>query len=145
MQYQNVHSQMPKEYEKISRWRCDSTHYLVAQLALDPGSGIIGVAVKVVQVVGHNKRTRTILCADRVGLVAVVAEDIGPLVHGCEGCSHARVVGGDVGTVQDIVGLVCNVSGVTEESNGGDWNSCQYCINDKFEVSNLLMLPGAEL
>lgn len=92
--------------------------FLVAENVLDPASGIVRVEVEVVQVLVDIERTGAASSADGVGVVAVRSHDASELVHAVERVGGTGVRGANIGAVKDIVWLVGNVSGVTEDGDG---------------------------
>jgi hypothetical protein len=90
---------------------------LVAKDVLDPTGGIVGVKVEVVEVVVNIEGTRAGSSADGVRGIAVRSHDARELVQAVERVGVAGVVAADRGTAEDIVGLVGNVSVVTEEED----------------------------
>lgn len=97
---------------------------LGANLALDPGCRIVGVAVEVVEMVLNDKRTWSLEGADWVGLVAVVANHARELVHACELVWVAGVVGVVGRSVEHVICLISYMPGITKQGDSGDYRDC---------------------
>jgi hypothetical protein len=106
-----------RKFSTNERGRKKVRSFLEAENVLDPAGGIVRVEVEVVQVVVDIERTRAARSADGVGVVAVRSHDASELVHAVERVGGTRIGGAHIGAVEDIVGLVGNVSGVTEDGN----------------------------
>lgn len=102
----------------VERGVQDERNILVAKSVFDPTGSIVGVKVEVVKVVVDVEGTGTSSSADGVRFVAVRSHDAGELVHAVQRVGGARVVAADRGTTEVVVGLVGNVSVVTEEEDG---------------------------
>jgi hypothetical protein len=107
-----------KEFSTTREGKKEDSTILVAKNVLDPTGGIVGVKVEVVKVVVDIERTGTGSSADGVRVIAVRSHDARELVHAVERVGGAGVVAADRSTAEVVVGLVGNVSVVTEEKDG---------------------------
>jgi hypothetical protein len=107
-----------KEFSTTRGGKKEDSTILVAKNVLDPTSGIVGVEVKVVKVVVDIEGTGAGSSADGVRVIAVRSHDARELVHAVERVGRARVVAADSSTAEVVVGLVGDVSVVTEEEDG---------------------------
>jgi hypothetical protein len=88
----------------------------VVDLVDDPRRGVVGVKLKVVEVISNNVAASTYWITSS----AVRAEDAGIAVKHGERVGGARV-GLLGGAIEDVVGLVGGVKNVTPEERGTDW------------------------
>lgn len=79
------------------------------------------VDVEIVEVIGRVVRGCLFCCADWIGVDAPVAHSVGVCLEICHLLLTAWEVAIDAGTASPVVGLVCDVSGVAEDDDGGDW------------------------
>jgi hypothetical protein len=114
----NGPSKYRQEFSTTRGRKKEDSNILVAKNVLDPTSGIVGVKVKVVEVVVDIEGTGTGSSADGVRVIAVRSHDTRELVHAVQRVGVARVVAADGSTAEVVVGLVGNVSVVTEEEDG---------------------------
>jgi hypothetical protein len=83
------------------------------------------VHVEVVQVIGRIVRGRLLCCADGVGVDAPVAHSVGVRLEIRHLLLAAWEVAIDAGATSPVVGLVCDMSGVAEDDDGGDWKKLE--------------------
>lgn len=97
--------------------------HLVPKHILDPATGIIGVAVKVVEMVLDGLFTWSGGRTHGISAVAVRPQHAGELVQAGHGAREARITARGHGTVQHVVGLVGHLSHIAEEEGRADCKS----------------------
>ena len=80
----------------------------------------MGIDVEVIEVISRIVSSWLFRCADRVSVDAPVAHAVGVGLEVRHLLLAAREVAVDGGSAAPVVGLVCDVTSITEDDNGSD-------------------------